>query len=179
MSDDQEAIRRVLAGDLEAFRFLVQRHQGPLFGLIGNLIPDVHEREDVAQDAFLTAYTNLASYQAQQGAFSTWLLTIARNKCLNVLKRRRPVVLASLPDSADMRPPESDLSEQEWLRLLDEALAALPFEQRTVFVLAEMQGLSHVEIGRIEDVSVGTVKSRLSRAREKLRSLLRRTAETG
>jgi RNA polymerase sigma-70 factor (ECF subfamily) len=177
MSDDLPAIRRVLGGDLEAFRVLVQRHQGPLCCLIRNLVPDAHDAEDLAQDVFLTAYRKLASYDPGRGAFSTWLLTIARNRCRNALKKPRPRPLADLPDVAEDRPPDAELTEAEWFRLLDRALDALPFEQKTAFVLAEIQGLSHEEVGRIEGVPVGTVKSRLSRAREKLRSLLSRPAE--
>jgi RNA polymerase sigma-70 factor (ECF subfamily) len=177
MSDDLSVIRRVLDGDLESFRVLVHRYESPLHGLIRNLIPDAHEAEDVAQEAFLAAYRRLASYDPERAAFSTWLLTIARNKCLNARKRRRPAPLAGLPESAGASPPDRDLAEAEWFRLLDRALEALPFEQKTVFVLAEVQGLSLEEVGRVEGVPIGTVKSRLSRAKEKLRSLLGRTAE--
>lgn len=177
MSDDLDVIQRVLDGDLEAFRLLVERYQGPLCCLIGNLIPNAHDREDMAQEAFLAAYQHLASYDARHGAFSTWLLTIARNKCLNARKKQRPVVLDELPETAEPRPPDAELVEAEWFQRLDQALAALPFEQRTAFVLAEIQGRPHEEIGRIEGVPVGTVKSRVSRAREKLRALLHHPAE--
>jgi RNA polymerase sigma-70 factor (ECF subfamily) len=82
-----------------------------------------------------------------------------------------------LPEAGQECPPERELAEAEWFRLLDQALDALPFEQKTAFVLAEIQGLSLEEVVRIEGVPLGTVKSRLSRAREKLRSLVGRIAE--
>jgi RNA polymerase sigma-70 factor (ECF subfamily) len=177
MTDDLVVIERVLAGDIESFRLLVQRYQRPLFVMVHNLIPDRAECEDLAQEVFLAAYTHLRSYNPRRSAFSTWLFTIARNKCFNALKKRRPLALKKLPEEADRRTPDLALAEAELCRQLDAALAALPFEQQTAFVLAEIQGLSHEEIGRIEGVKVGTVKSRISRAKEKLRSLFQRTAE--
>jgi len=83
----------------------------------------------------------------------------------------------SLPDVVDLRSPERAVSEAELFRQLDAALDTLPFEQRSAFVLAQLQGLSYEEVGRIEGVGVGTVKSRIARAREKLRCLLRHAAE--
>jgi RNA polymerase sigma factor (sigma-70 family) len=94
-----------------------------------------------------------------------------------VLARRRPVVGAELPEVVDLRSPELAVSEAELFRQLDAALHALPFEQRSAFVLAQLQGLSYEEVARIEGVGVGTVKSRIARAREKLRCLLHRAAE--
>lgn len=173
MDEDQDVIRRVLGGDVESFRLLVRRYERPLHGLIRNLVRDVHDGEDIAQEVFLTAYRRLAAYDPAQGAFSTWLLTIARNKCLNALKKRRPAALDRLPESSSSRTPDAELAEAEWFRQLDAALAALPFAQKSVFVLAEIQELSLEEISRIEGVPIGTVKSRLGRAKEKLRALLR------
>ena len=177
MSDDAEAIRRVLAGEASSFRVLVQKYEQPLFCLLRNLLPNVADCEDVAQEVFLAAYCNLASYRPEAARFSTWLFTIARNKCLNLLHKRRPAVLSELPEKADLRLPDSALSESEFFQQLDAALAALPFEQRTAFVLAEIQELNFEEIAKIEGVGVGTVKSRLGRAREKLRAHLQPKAE--
>jgi RNA polymerase sigma-70 factor (ECF subfamily) len=151
----------------------VRRYERPLHRFIRNLVPDTHDGEDIAQEVFLTAYRRLSSYDPAQGAFSTWLLTIARNKCLNALEKRRPLVLDTLPEASGPRTPDAELAEAELFRLLDKALDTLPFAQKSAFVLAEIQGLSLEEIGRIEGVPVGTVKSRLCRAKEKLRSLLR------
>src|SRR4051812_22320179 len=105
MSVDDEAIERVLAGDLASFRVLVERHQGALFVLLRNLLFDAAECEDVAQETFLAAYRNLASYRPQTARFSTWLFTIARNKCLNLLAKRRPIVLDELPERIDPQTP--------------------------------------------------------------------------
>jgi RNA polymerase sigma-70 factor (ECF subfamily) len=176
VNEDLEVIRRILAGDTDAFRLLVVRYQRPLFCLIRNLVPGP-DAEDIAQDVFLAAFANLAGFDQARAGFSTWLFTIARNRCLAALKKRRPVLCARLPERADSRTPEAEASEEEWFRRLDAALEQLPFGQRTAFVLAQMQGLALDEIARIEGVSVGTVKSRLGRARDKLRALLPRPVE--
>jgi RNA polymerase sigma-70 factor (ECF subfamily) len=177
MDDDLDAIRRVLANDVESFRHLVERYQRPLLTLVRNMTPPDTDQEGVAQEVFLAAFRSLASYDPKLSAFSTWLFTIARNRCRNELARRRPVVGAELPEVVDLRSPERTASEAELLKQLDAALAALPFEQRSAFVLAQLQGASYEEISRIEGVGVGTVKSRIARAREKLRLLLCHTAE--
>ena len=177
MNDDLDAIRRVLAADVESFRHLVERYQRPLLALIRNLTPPATDHERVAQEVFLAAFRCLASFDPKRSAFSTWLFTIARNRCRNELARRRPVAGTELPDVIDLRSPERAASEAELLRQLDAALNTLPFEQRSAFVLAQLQGLSYEEVGRIESVGVGTVKSRIARAREKLRCLLSHAAE--
>jgi RNA polymerase sigma-70 factor (ECF subfamily) len=177
MNDDFDAIQRVLAGDVESFRCLVERYQRPLLALVRNLTPRDSDQEGLAQEAFLAAFRSLASFDIRRSAFSTWLFTIARNRCRNEFARRRPIASADLADVVDSRSPERAASEAELFRQLDAALDALPFDQRSAFVLAHLQGLSYEEVGRIECVGVGTVKSRIARAREKLRRLLSRVAE--
>jgi RNA polymerase sigma-70 factor, ECF subfamily len=177
MDDDLRTIQHVLDGDVDAFRKLVERYQTMLLSLIGNLVRDRSEREDLAQDTFLSAYVQLASYKPREGKFSTWLLTIARNKCLNRLRKQTPQPMESLPSMVDERNPADALAETEFFAQLDRALEALPLDQKTAFVLAEIQGLSHAEIGRIEDTPVGTVKSRISRAKERLRAWFSDTPE--
>ena len=178
MNDDLDAIQQVLGDDIESFRRLVDRYQRPLLTMVRNLTPRDIDHEGVAQEVFLAAFRCLPSFDPKRSAFSTWLFTIARNRCRNELARRRPRPAAELPDVVDPRSPEQAASDAELFRQLDTALDALPFEQRSAFVLAQLQGLSYEEVGRIEGVGVGTVKSRIARAREKLRSLLRLVAES-
>lgn len=177
MNDDLDAIRRVLADDVESFRHLVERYQRPLLTLVRNLTPAHTDHEGVAQEVFLAAFRCLASFDSKRSAFSTWLFTIARNRCRNELARRRPAVSAELPEVVDLGSPERAASEAELFRQVEAALDTLPFEQRSAFVLAQLQGFSYEEVGQIEGVGVGTVKSRIARAREKLRSLLHHIAE--
>ena len=171
MNDDLPTIQRVLEGDVDAFRLLVERYQRMLFALVGNLVSDRNDCDDIAQETFLAAYVGLGSYDACKAKFSTWLLTIARHKCLDHLKKRRPVTMEGLASQANSSEPAHEFAEADVFARLDDALAALPFEQKSAFVLSEIQGFSHEEISQIEAVPLGTVKSRISRAKEKLRSL--------
>ena len=125
----------------------------------------------------MAAYVRLSSYDARKGKFSTWLLTIARHKCIDHLKKQRPVTMEALPPQADPSDPADALIEAELFARLDHALAALPFDQKSAFVLSEIQELSHEEISQIEGAPLGTVKSRISRAKEKLRSLFSQVRE--
>ncbi len=177
MDEDSQTIQAVLAGDTGRFRALVEKYQGPLFGMARHLIGDAGEAEDVAQEAFLAAYANLKSYDPARAKFSTWLFSMARNRCLNILKRKRPLVMAAVPEEAVADTPGKRLDTETAFDRLDSALDELPLEQKTAFVLAEIEGLSYGEIVVIEGVKLGTVKSRIARAKEKLRDSLRNVVE--
>lgn len=172
MADDEEAIRRVLSGDREAFRSLLTRHQGAVCATIRALRPGSADWEDTAQDVFLAAFQHLATFDAAKGSFRSWLLAITRNRTRNTMARSAVVSAGDLPELPDERTPERLASEAEWFARLDAGLAGLPEKQRLVFVLVELQGLSYQEAAGIADVSVGTVKSRLFRAKEWLREVL-------
>jgi RNA polymerase sigma-70 factor (ECF subfamily) len=109
--------------------------------------------------------------------FSTWLLTIARNKCVNSLKKRRPGTSERLPLPLYGGDPAEALIRRESAARFDRFLDTLPMEQRTAFVLAEIQEMSYEEIADIEGVPLGTIKSRINRAKDKLRSLLGNATE--
>ena len=173
--EDPELVRRVLAGQTEKFRVLVDRHQQAIFRFAYGLLGNREEAQDVTQDAFLAAFANLNGYDSSRAAFSTWLMTITRNRCINLLKRNRPVAFDepdSIVDSTPRGAAEDLISRQELSQQLDRALAELPVEQRSAFVLAEIEDLPYAEIARIEQTSLGTVKSRIHRAKQRLQSLL-------
>lgn len=173
MTDDISVIEAVLRGNVESFRQLVQRYQKPVITMINNLINDHHASEDIAQDVFFTAYRKLKSFDPARSSFSTWLFTIARNKSLNALKRKRPLPLADLPEQTASPTPTDPLAQQEFFDQLDTALHALPPRQKTAFVLAEFEKLPYAQIAQIERVRIGTIKSRINRAKSKLRSALK------
>jgi RNA polymerase sigma-70 factor (ECF subfamily) len=170
-SEDRQLVRLVLAGRTDAFRALVDHHQQSVFRFASKLLGNWEAAEDVTQEVFLAAFANLSSYDPSRAAFSTWLFTIARNRCINLLKRRQPIPLNQLDAIRDVASTDP-MAYQELSQQLDRALAALPVEQRSAFVLAEIEELPYAEIARIEQTSLGTVKSRIHRAKQRLQSLL-------
>jgi RNA polymerase sigma-70 factor (ECF subfamily) len=169
--EDRKLVGRVLAGQADDFRVLVDRYQQPIFRFTSGLLGNREEAQDATQEAFLAAFVNLSAYDSSRAAFSTWLFTIARNRCLNLLKQRRPIAHNELDSIGDVAPADPIVS-RELSQELDRALAALPVEQRSAFVLAEIEELPYDEIARIERTSLGTVKSRIHRAKQRLQSLL-------
>lgn len=169
--EDSELVRHVLAGHTDDFRVLVDRHQQAIFRFVSGLLGNREEAEDVTQEVFLAAFANLSGYDSSRALFSTWLFTMARNRCLNLLEKRRPISLDE-PDSVRDAVSADPIVSQELSLQLDRALAALPVDQRSAFVLAEIEKLPYVEIARIERTSLGTVKSRIHRAKQRLQSLL-------
>jgi RNA polymerase sigma-70 factor (ECF subfamily) len=172
MDEDEAVVNRVLAGDPEAFRALVLRYQEPLFRMAGNLLSDPQGCEDVVQEVFLSAYEHLKGFDPKRSRFSTWLFTIARNRCLSELRKKKPDLPGELDPPSDTRNPLDTLSDWDMYLHLDKALASLPAEQKTVFVLREFMGLDFSEIARIENAEEGTLRSRLSRAKARLRAVL-------
>ena len=175
MGDDLESkiIERIEDGEVHSFEFLVKKYHRPLFVMVSNVLRESHRVEDIVQEVFLSAYKNIHSFKPDMGRFSTWLFKIARNKCLNEIKKKKEQLVSELPDVTGVHNPVDDLLMKEVFTKLDNALNQLPFSHRTVFALAELQGLSYSEIAQIEGISTGTVKSRLSRTKEKLRHILK------
>jgi len=171
--EETDVIHQVLRGNVDSFRVLVERYQRPVIRIIRNITNDNNIGEDIAQDVFLTAYKKLRTFDRARSNFSTWLFTITRNKSLNALKKKRPVSMSQLPDKTDGRDPYGDLSEKEFFDKLDRILLTLPDRQKTAFVLAEFERLPYEQIAQIEGVRIGTIKSRINRAKNKLKVALR------
>src|SRR4051794_29117370 len=174
---DDQLVRATLAGDLQAFERLVERHRDLVLRVAARLVGD-DESEDVAQDAFLRAYHRLARWRGD-GSFRTWLLHIAHNSAIDALNARR---IASLPldesahevADATERTPAARLESAERLRRLDVKLKALSPPHRTVLVLRDVEGLSYEEIAAVAEMPLGSVKGRLHRARAEFIDALRR-----
>lgn len=189
---DAALMLRVQRGDREAFAVLVERYQQPVITFIHRSLRDLTEAEDLAQNVFVQVYKAAARYRPS-GKFSTWLFTIARNLCLNELRRRArhpadsldaPVADAkggswapSLP-TGEPGPSEVTLRHELEARV-EEAIQALPEKQRTALLLCREPDVSYEDISRILGCSLTATKSLIHRARETLKRRLKPYLRTG
>jgi len=175
--DDGFLIRQVLGGNRNAFRLLVIRYQRPLFRFLGGFGLGQAVTEELAQEVFLRAFRSLAGYDAGKASFSTWLFTIAKRLALNEGDRARnraehvPVDETAMPvaNASSMRDP---VEASEQAGRVQRALATLPEPMRGTLLLAYVKELSLEQIAQIERCAVGTVKSRIFRAKALLRAAL-------
>ena len=182
---DQLLVERAQKGEKQAFDLLVQKYQRKLGRLLSRFIRDSAEVEDVAQEAFIKAYRALPSFRGDS-AFYTWLYRIGINTAKNYLVaqgRRAPTTTEFDAEEAetfddgdqlrDISTPESLLQSKQIGETVNAAMEALPEELRTAIMLRELEGLSYEEIARIMDCPIGTVRSRIFRAREAVATKLR------
>lgn len=168
---DGALVRRFLQGDASAFGTLVERHETRVYNLCLRILGDGDDARDAAQETFVAAMRKLAQFRGD-AAFTTWLHRVTVNTCYDELRRRkrRPMLHVTSPDDPDRPhepgPPVGDHAD-EVAGTLDvaAALATVPEEFRVALVLADVQDLPYEEIGRILDVPLGTVKSRVHRGR--------------
>ena len=184
MGEDLDLVRRSQEGDQQAFRVLVERYEGRVYNLACSILGDREIARDAAQTSFIRAYQALPRFRADSG-FYTWLYRIAVNVCLNAAqkekRRRDSTSLDTLLDAGqfstehlwERRTPAGDFERLRLQETIQEVLNLLSSDHRLVVVLKDIEGMSQEEISRTLNCSVGTVKSRLSRARAHLRDLLR------
>jgi len=173
MTNDIETIDRILNGDTESFRLLVDRYERTVVRMISRITGDNHGCEDLAQDVFLTAFAKLKTFDPARSQFSTWLLTIARNRSINALKKKRPETIGRPTDRIDPATPLEAATQREAFASLDRALLSLPGKQQRAFVLVEFEGLSYEQAAQVEGTRTGTIKSRVNRAKNRLIETLR------
>jgi len=193
MSDreiDQQLVERVQRGDKQAFGLLVAKYQRKLARFLSRLIRDSAEVEDVAQETFIKAYRALPSFRGDS-AFYTWLYRIGINTAKNYLVsqgRRAPTTTDFDSEEAetfddgdqlrDINTPERLLMTKQIGNTVNEAMEALPEELKTAIVLREIEGLSYEEIAAIMECPIGTVRSRIFRAREAISEKLKPLLDT-
>lgn len=184
-SIDQQLVERAQRGDKQAFGLLVEKYQRKLARLLSRFIRDPAEVEDVTQEAFVKAYRALASFRGDS-AFYTWLYRIGINTAKNYLVaqgRRAPTTTAldneEVESSEDgeglweVTTPENELMSKQIVQTVNSTLQSLPDELRRAITLREIEGLSYEEIANIMDCPIGTVRSRIFRAREVIAEKLR------
>ena len=176
--DDHLLVKQVQAGSRDAFDELVKRYYGAVYNLTAHSVRQTDEREDLIQDIFLKVYRNINGFRFQ-ASFSTWLYSIARNMLIDFSRKRQlktvsiekeeggMKIIDTLADKKD--DPEKRIMEREADITLRKALAELDEDHRQILILREMEGLSYIELSKSLKINIGTVKSRLARAREELR----------
>jgi len=174
-------IERAREGELDAFNLLVERYERPLYNLCLRMLSSPQSAEDATQEAFISGYQSIRSFRG--GSFKSWLFRIGANACYDELRRQRSRPSRSLDepmgedartiDVPDTDPTPEESAENVELRdALTEAIGGLPPDQRLTIILRDVQGLEYEEIAEATHASLGTVKSRINRARARLRKAL-------
>jgi RNA polymerase sigma-70 factor (ECF subfamily) len=180
-SDEQLAVTRARQGEVRAFNELVLKYQNMAYSVAYRMLQDEGTAADTVQESFLKAFRALHSFQG--GNFKSWLMRIVVNSCYDVLRVQQRQTTDSLDDGAgeqeysphlvdQAESPEAYAERMELNHHIEIGIRALPPDQRTVLILCDIQGHSYEEIAEITGFAMGTVKSRISRARAKLRDFL-------
>ncbi|MES2733204.1 MAG: sigma-70 family RNA polymerase sigma factor [Bacteroidota bacterium] len=178
MNEEQLLVERILQGDLHAYQHLVKRYERLVVHMIGRLIHQKEDVEDLCQDVFLMIYKKLPSYNFES-KLSTWIATIAYRTAINYLKKKRLPIHTPASEAAfeqEMQPteesPESLLSKKDWQAFIHRQIASLPLQYRTVLTLFHLEEFNYAEIEATTGMPEGTVKSYLFRARKLLKEKL-------
>lgn len=177
--NDTSLVQEALAGNQASFQLLVERYQDRLFSLARHYTRNLVEVEDLVQDTFLKAYSRLESFQ-QQSSFYTWIYRIATNTILDFLKRRgrSPIQAVEDPEGALDAPqaaiarPDAGMEREEVSHITHSVLDSLPEIFRTVLIMREFENMAYQEIADVLGISIGTVESRIFRARARFKERL-------
>lgn len=185
--DEESLIRAAQRGNLDAFNELILHYQSRVYNLAYHIMHDPAAADDATQEAFISAYRAIKRFRG--GSFRAWLLRIVTNACYDELRRRKRRPNVSWEEFGDLEEeanphlvdsgakPEDSVQQQELKDLLERTLAQLPDHQRTTLVLVDRLGLSYEEAAETMGVALGTVKSRLARARTEMQALLQKEPE--
>jgi RNA polymerase sigma-70 factor (ECF subfamily) len=185
--DEQGLIKQAKDGDVNAYNTLVLHYQNTVYNVAYRILGDPDSAADASQDAFISAYKALGRFRG--GSFKSWMMRIVTNACYDELRRRKRRPQSSLDEITDENEsssllisdkspqPEEQQGRAELVLAIESCLERLPDEQRVAAVLCDVEGYDYKEIADMMSVSLGTVKSRLSRARAKLRDCLQTFAE--
>lgn len=166
--DDDKLVALTVEGDERAFRTLVERHQGVVLDYAWRFLGDAQEARDVAQETLLRVYRGAQAY-CPGGTFRAWAMRIARNLCLDHVRKKRPVLMERLPEQADTETPLTAALRNEDAEALSAAVRTLPEAQRTALILRHNEGMRYAQIAEAMATTVSAVESLLVRARKGLR----------
>lgn len=184
--DEVTLIQQAKNGNVTAFNRLVFEYQQAVYNVAYRIMGEPQAAEDATQEAFISAYKSLNRFRG--GSFKAWLMRIVTNRCYDMLRRRKRRPQSSLDELTDINEsfaflrdpnegPEAFQQRAELVQAIERCLDELPDDQRITTVLCDVEGYDYKEIAEITSVSLGTVKSRISRARSKLRDCLQGVAE--
>ena len=177
--NEQDLVKRARSGDERAFEQLMEAHESRMYAVSLRMCGNREDAQDCLQEAMLRIYKAMSSFKSQS-SFATWAYRITMNTCLDELRRRKVRTSASLDamletgwaPSDETDTPEHHALRSEQRRALEKAITDLPDDMRAAIVLRDVQGFSYEDIARILETNAGTIKSRISRGREKLRDYL-------
>lgn len=187
--DEQALIASAQRGNLDAFNELVLAYQDRVYNLAYRIMGDPASASDATQEAFISAFQNIEGFRGEHpSSFKSWLMRIVSNACYDELRRRKRQPITSIEDFeideeanpaliSEAEGPEEYAEREAMARAIETGIQTLPPDQRVTLVLADVQGYSYEEIAEATDAPLGTVKSRLARARAKLRDYLRERTE--
>lgn len=170
----EEFVKKLKKGDVQAFEKLVKEYQKKIYSTCCMLLSDAEDAEDAVQDVFIKIYNNISSFN-EKSLLSTWIYKITQNTCYDYLRKKKNVVFDEIPETlADDKflTPEQAMEKMENVELVRECIKEIPLKYRTVLILREFDDMSYGEIADACDISEGTVKSRIYRAREYLLKLI-------
>lgn len=184
--DEETLIRQAQKGDVAAFNSLVLAYQDQVYNVAYRIMGEPDAADDAAQETFISAYKKLETFRG--GSFKSWLMRIVTNNCYDEFRRRKRQPQSSLDEmvenygpnpllGSDESGPEEHRQQVELIQAVEDCLQHLPEEQRIAAVLCDVEGYDYNEIAEIMTTSLGTVKSRLSRARARLRDCLQEMRE--
>ncbi|MCX8094930.1 MAG: RNA polymerase sigma factor [Caldisericia bacterium] len=179
--NEKELINEILKGDIEKFSYFIKEHQNEIFNLCFSIVKNRDDALDLTQEAFLIAYNNLKNFKGNS-SFSTWLYRIAYNLSINYLKKRGQILTIIDKDEDELEFQIEDTKSSVWdeiekeerIKIVNECLGKLKDFDRLIIELREINNLSYEEMSRVLSLPIGTIKSRLFRAREKLKREIER-----
>ncbi len=184
MINEKEIIEKILKGDIDSYSILIKEYQNDIYSLCLSILKNVDDAMDMTQEAFLIAFENLKNFK-HISKFSTWIYRIAYNLCINLKKKKGELLILEDDDTfnVELEDKSSSLWEEieknERVKIIEKALKLIKESDRIIIELKDVKGLSYEELSTILSLPMGTIKSRLFRAREKLKKVVENIIKKG